>query len=933
MRAPIGRLRRAVALFMAVYLSVVPHLQAAAAVVDPVTGNPAATASAAPRPERVPVVLVHGMRGSGPSTFGQPRNEADDLSGPYLALCRAGYEPGTTLFVCDYEPDNTGDFREIARRYLRPAVDEALAASGAPRVDIIARSMGGLVARAYISSPDYRGDVRTLVLIAVPNRGSFLANIVKAVEMVTLQEQVRQRGAGHRRTLDRPLLPPDSQLVAPFADEVSYVARQSQDVWEPLFGHYYTSAWLLAERPGGGRPEPPPFLDWLRRLYPAVYQVLIEKAQYPPIRPGYISVQAGGFVPLAPRPGEGLTRAYYELLAIQCARHNWFLGMQITPPEVPAPAPKGGLIERAVAWLQRVLLDHFGSIARRHGQSLGIWAMEHLVGLDPKARAADCLIEEHTSLSLGGPMIVAAAPETGIGEPASTLSGQAAPGDPQVVANYYLKTWNEWDALRRTAEQRFGVSADGMPPGVRIVSIAGQIPNLYAGWWQDVNPNDLAVETSSTYLPLEDNDAYHLLPSLVSTNHVWISGGSGKSWRILVDALRSYYPVRASYKPKYTPGRSRLALYTRRGQARAETYQPAYLELQVPAAGMAGVKLCYTPEGAPGHGYAATLRAWAYLDLPGSGLYRYALDFLPGEKGAMTATLRIPVPQLAGARLLVGTRVESQGSHSEGPPHNSKMHVNWELTYDPQEVALAGSGWGDNTDSAHGGPGTPGSGPQNVTVPAAPSTPQNAALPSVSTSGGLPVIRATHRDKQTVSLKPVIHRHQRWEWDFGDGTTSINSAPGSTSTEVSHTYGTPGTYICTAVSRTADGVELARWEWQAEVGAAQVGVPVSFTASTVGSPDVRLRLDGPASWVTGRAAEYKLTYELSAGAGEGVHAQLAYLYPGPAFEMVWEKPGRFTVTGALALRLTYRDGGGVRSVLNVYTVEREVAVYATVVTD
>lgn len=444
--------------------------------------------------------------------------------------------------------------------------------------------------------------------------------------------------------------------------------------------------------------------------------------------------------------------------------------MQITSAEVPPPAPRGGLIERAVAWLQRVLLQRFGPLARRHGQGLGVWAMEHLAGLDPKARAADCLVEERASLSLGGPVMATVPEHSGTGAgPAATISGLAAPGGPEVVANYYLKTWNEWDASRRAAEQGFGVSIDGMPPSVRVVSIAGQIPNLYAGWWPDISPNDIAVETSSTYLPLEDNDAYHLLPSLVSTNHVWISGGSGRSWRVLVDALRSYYPVKASYKPKNTPGRSRLALYTRRGQVTAETYQPVYLELQVPSAGMAAVRLSYTPEGA-GDARAARLRAWAYLDLPGSGLYRYPLDFLPGEKGELAATLRLPVPQLAGTRLLIGTRTEAQGHPSQGPPENSKVRVLWELTYDPSEVALPGNGWGGNSSGSYldGKSGAPGVDAQPAAGAPPSGYPQAAAVPSALPSGSLPVIRATHRDKQTVSLKPVVHLHQRWEWDLGD---------------------------------------------------------------------------------------------------------------------------------------------------------------------
>ncbi|MDP2871229.1 MAG: hypothetical protein Q8P31_01605 [Bacillota bacterium] len=45
-----------------------------------------------------------------------------------------------------------------------------------------------------------------------------------------------------------------------------------------------------------------------------------------------------------------------------------------------------------------------------------------------------------------------------------------------------------------------GQAAELVPWGY-LVMFAGRIPNLFAGWWPDVDPNDLAVETSSTYLP------------------------------------------------------------------------------------------------------------------------------------------------------------------------------------------------------------------------------------------------------------------------------------------------------------------------------------------------------------------------------------------------------------------------------------------------
>jgi hypothetical protein len=68
--------------------------------------------------------------------------------------------------------------------------------------------------------------------------------------MTELQEQLRHRGAGHELPLERPELPRKDRLDVKFTDEVEYVERQALKVWEPLFGHYYATAWLLAEAAG-----------------------------------------------------------------------------------------------------------------------------------------------------------------------------------------------------------------------------------------------------------------------------------------------------------------------------------------------------------------------------------------------------------------------------------------------------------------------------------------------------------------------------------------------------------------------------------------------------------------------------------------------------------------------------------------------------------
>src|SRR5205085_207337 len=65
---------------------------------------------------------------------------------------------------------------------LQNAIDLAKAATGQSKVILIAHSMGGLIARAYIEGPDYAGDVSSLFTFGSPHLGIpsdalvFLAN-------------------------------------------------------------------------------------------------------------------------------------------------------------------------------------------------------------------------------------------------------------------------------------------------------------------------------------------------------------------------------------------------------------------------------------------------------------------------------------------------------------------------------------------------------------------------------------------------------------------------------------------------------------------------------------------------------------------------------------------------------------------------------------
>lgn len=113
-----------------------------------------------------------------------------------------GYENEKNLFAASYDWRKSNDFNrdsqgnlDLLRTYVRYPniswdsqenlsridttpeylmywIDRAKATSNLNKVDIIAHSMGGLVARSYIQSPLYQNDIRKLAVVGTPNHGA-----------------------------------------------------------------------------------------------------------------------------------------------------------------------------------------------------------------------------------------------------------------------------------------------------------------------------------------------------------------------------------------------------------------------------------------------------------------------------------------------------------------------------------------------------------------------------------------------------------------------------------------------------------------------------------------------------------------------------------------------------------------------------------------
>ncbi len=119
---------------------------------------------------RDPIILIPGIMGSW-EVNGEWRLDPilHSYENIYNKFIKEGYTPNEDLFEFPYQWRNSNIENAIL---LKDAINFIKEKRKWPKVDIVAHSMGGLLAREYIESDYYEGDVDQLITLGTPHLGA-----------------------------------------------------------------------------------------------------------------------------------------------------------------------------------------------------------------------------------------------------------------------------------------------------------------------------------------------------------------------------------------------------------------------------------------------------------------------------------------------------------------------------------------------------------------------------------------------------------------------------------------------------------------------------------------------------------------------------------------------------------------------------------------
>lgn len=145
----------------------------------------------------LPILLVHGI----------VHNHS-----AFRRLQKKFYQLGWhNIFTMNYRTA-TGSIHRMAGD-LALRVDHILQTTGAPQIDIVAHSLGGLVSREFLSTGTGRGKIRRLVTLGTPHQGTPLSKFLRWFPGSSLGEDL-QPGSYFLKNLIQTPLPKNAEIIS-----------------------------------------------------------------------------------------------------------------------------------------------------------------------------------------------------------------------------------------------------------------------------------------------------------------------------------------------------------------------------------------------------------------------------------------------------------------------------------------------------------------------------------------------------------------------------------------------------------------------------------------------------------------------------------------------------------------------------------------------
>jgi hypothetical protein len=668
----------------------------------------------------------------------------------------SGYKRGKDLF----EVHLTGfSDMESGALELSTKVKEVLSGAGHAggdgrlECDIVASGLSGIIARYALESGYLTGiQVVNLVMASSPNRGTFLAGVVKSALEIVRQESILERetraerflpslkdlfGAGDEIPVSLKELTQAKSLRPPeWQDEASWVSTRSTTLWEPLYAEYVKTRFLALPYVPSQSPKET-FAGWVRRSLPDVWKRLIIEAEWPKSQ------------------AQDLSLPYYECLAMEVARNQYAMrtasqGSLVTSllkdPVVPKDWKEAAIhygTKLLMYFAKKALITAKAEVQEYvAGQAVKVTGL----GSGPESPFIPWLVKEDLLVNLG------------------TSSTKRFERIPANLALARLNSSSQSSARRRDT---------------RYVSVVSRLSNPWALIWPQLGPNDSLLEVDCGVPPVGPGDLIAVFGGILRL--------PGKG--VLDDRKAQEYVVevlREDACPTHNAASSSLLVVD------ASSWRPVWCPVGDASKVTLGIQAL--PSG-------WQCQVWEeVLESQGTDGESNALMWGFDEGG--THVLR-----LTPGTTRLGFRLVRNG------PLNPVMGNTVTSAFAQEEVVRVFVAPVELRESGEVPPPPAAGEPQGPPGSQGPIGPPTQSQTGDDLPEDIPIVRVVYRSKHTTLKKPKETAHDHWVLDFGDG--SRETIQGEPSLSVDHTFQLPGHYEVTAESYAAGGESLYKKTWQA----------------------------------------------------------------------------------------------------------------------